>query len=85
MKYPALTDCKVCKLVYKYFLLLGILNKLCSDRDIVYEAKLFQGLINQLGIKKLRTSGYNANVNNFYYKSNVVVKMLLVKYVNFGG
>ena len=79
------TALTACKYVYNYFLLFGIPNKLYSDRDPAYEAKLFQGLMDKLGVKKLRTTGYNPKANGLCEKSNGLVKSFLMKYVNFVG
>ena len=47
---------------------------LYSERDPVYGAKLFQQLMKLLGIKKLRTTGYNAKANGLCEKLKGVVK-----------
>ena len=38
-----------------------------------------------LGIKKLRTTGYNAKANGLYEKLKGVIKQYLLKYTNFVG
>ena len=58
---------------------------LYSERDPVYEVKLFQQLMKLLGIKKLRTTGYNAKANGLCEKLKGVVKQYLLKYTNFVG
>ena len=60
--------------VLDYFMNFGIPLNLYSDRDPAYEAELFQQLMSHLGVKKLRTTGYNAKANGLYEKSNDIVK-----------
>ena len=52
-----------CKSVLDYFLTFGIPLKLYSDQDPAYESELFQLLMKDLGVKKLRTSGYRPPAN----------------------
>ena len=47
-----------CKYLFDYCLTFGIPIKLYSDRDPAFEAELFQLLMQQFGVKKLRSSGY---------------------------
>ena len=63
----------------------GIPLNLYSDRDPAYEAELFQQLMSHLGVKKLRTTGYNAKSNGLCVKSNDIVKKYLLKYVTSVG
>ena len=63
-----------------YVLKFGIPLKLYSDRDPAYEAKLFQELMQMLGIKKLRTTGYNPKANGLTEKSNQFTKNYLTAY-----
>ena len=42
--------------VYDYGLVYGIPDKIYSDQDPTFEANLFTQLMNQLGIKKSRTT-----------------------------
>ena len=53
---------------YDFMLTFGIPLKLYSDRDPAYEAKLFSELMKLLQVKKLRTTGYNANANGLCKK-----------------
>ena len=71
--------------IYDYVLTFGIPFKLYSDCDPAYEAQLFQELMKLLGVKKLRTTGYNAKANGLCEKLNGVVKQYLLKYTNFVG
>ena len=48
--------------------------KLYSYRDLSYEAKLFQLSIRELGVKKLRTTSYNAKENGLTEKGNEFIK-----------
>ena len=73
------------KCIYDYVLTFGIPLKLYSDRDPAYEAELFQELMKLLGVKKLRTTGYNAKANGLCEKLNGIVKQYLLKYTNFVG
>ena len=45
--------------LHDYILTYGIPLKILTDQDPSFESKLFKELCNLLGIKKLRTSGYN--------------------------
>ena len=60
--------------VLDYFMDFGIPLTLYSDRDAAYEAELFQQLMSHLGVKKLRTTGYNVKANGSCEKSNDTVK-----------
>ena len=71
------------KFIYDYCIMFGIPEKLYSDRDPAYESELFQQLMRQLGVKKLRTTGYNPKANGLCEKSNGIIKSFLMKYVNF--
>ncbi len=56
----------------------GIPKKLYSDRDPDFEAKLFY----LLGVKKLRTTGYNPKATGLTEESNKFTKSFLTKYSN---
>ena len=60
----------------------GISLKLYSDCDPAYEGEVFRTLMSTLGIKKLRTTGYNPKANGLCEKSNAIVKKYLQKYVS---
>ena len=66
--------------ILDYMLKFGIPLKLYSDRDPAYEAKLFQELMQMLGVKKLRTTGYNPKANGLTEKSNQFTKNYLTAY-----
>ena len=66
--------------IYDYVLTFGIPLKLYSNRDPVYEAELFQELMKLLGVKKLRTTGYNEKANGLCEKLKGIVKQYLLKY-----
>ena len=51
--------------------------KLLSDKDPSYEGHLFQCLMKNLGVKKLRTSGYRPNTNGLTEQSNTTTKNYL--------
>ena len=57
----------------------GIPLKLYSDCYPAYEGELFQQLMLHLGVKKLRTTGYNAKANGLCEISNDIVKKYLLK------
>ena len=64
-----------------YVLQFGIPDKLLSDQDPSYESNLFQCLMNNLGIKKLRTSGYRPNTNGLTEQSNTTIKNYLTAFL----
>ena len=68
--------------VLDFFLKFGIALKLYSDCDPAFESKLFQELMRLLGVKKLRTTGYNAKANGLTEKSNEFSKNYLTAYCN---
>ena len=68
--------------VVDYFLRYGIPRKLYSDRDPSYESSLFQNVMRKLGVKKLRTTGYNPQGNGLTEQSNQTCKNYLTAYVN---
>ena len=82
---PDRTSKTAAKCIYDYIVTYGIPFRLYSDRDAAYKAELFQELIKLLVIKKLRTTGYNAETNGLCEKLNDVVKQYLLKYTNFVG
>ena len=57
-----------------YILRFGIPDQLLSDQDPAYESHLFQELIRGLGVKKLRTTGYNPRSNGLTEQANATVK-----------
>ena len=65
------------KCVFDFFLKLGILLKLYSDRDPAFEVELFQILMELFGVKKLRTTGYNPRANELTEKCNEFIKNYL--------
>ena len=71
------------KCVFDFFLKLGILLKLYSDRDPASEAELFQILMELFGVKKLRTTGYNPRANGLTEKCNELIKNYLTSYPKF--
>ena len=71
-----------CKYLFDYCLTFGIPLKLYSDRDPAYESELFQLLMKQFGIAKLRTSGYRPQANGLTEQSNSIIKNYLRKYLN---
>ena len=82
---PDRTSKTATKCIYDYILTYEVQFRLYSDRDPAYEAELFQELTKLLGIKKLRSTGYNAKANGLCEKLNGVVKQYLLKYTNFVG
>ena len=62
--------------LHDYILTYGILLKILADQDPPFESKLFQGLCNSLGIKKLRTSGDNPRSNGLTEQSNLTTKII---------
>ena len=84
MKCYALKDRKAkiaCKSVLDNFLTFGIPLKLYSDQDPAYESELFQLLMKELGLKKLRTSGYRPQANGLTEQSNNTIKQYLTSYI----
>ena len=71
------------KCVFDFFLKLGILLKLYSDRDPASEAELFQILMELFGVKKLRTTWYNPRANELTEKCNEFIKNYLTSYAKF--
>ena len=71
------------KCVFYFFLKLGILLKLYSDRDPAFEVELFQILMELFGVKKLRTTGYNPRANELTEKCNEFIKNYLTSYARF--
>ena len=63
----------------------GIPLKLFSDRDPSFESSLYQELLRMLGVKKLRTCGYNPRSNGLTEKLNDYIKRYLATFVNFVG
>ena len=68
--------------IYDYVMNFGIPERLYSDKDPAFEAELFQELMQLLGIKKLRTTGYNPKANGLTEVSNRFTKGYLTKYCN---
>ena len=65
-----------------YCLKYGIPWRLFSDRDPAFESELFQILMKELGVSKIRTTGYNPRSNGLTEQSNAIVKDYLTAYVN---
>ena len=82
---PDRTSKTTAKCIYDYILTYEIPLRLFLDQNPAYEAELFQELMKLLGIKKLRTTGYNAKADCLCEKLNGVVKQYLLKYTNFVG
>ena len=61
---------------------LEIWNSLVSNRDPAFESELFQILMKELGVSKIRTTGYNPRSNGLTEQSNAIVKDYLTAYVN---
>lgn len=68
--------------IVDYFLRFGVPMKLYSDRDPSFEAELFQHVMNAMGVKKLRTTGYNPQANGLTEQSNLSCKNYLTSYVD---
>lgn len=71
--------------IYDYVMLFGVPEKIYSDCDPTYESELFKQLMVTLGVKKIQTTGYNANANRLCKKSNGIAKQYLLKYVHLLG
>ena len=67
--------------LHDYILTYGIPLKILTDQDPSFESKLFKELSSWLGIKKLRTSGYNARSNGLTEQSNLTTKNYLTAFV----
>ena len=67
--------------LHDYILTYYIPLKTLTDQDPSFESKLFQELCNSLGIKKLRTSGYNPRSNGLTEESNLTTKNYLTAFV----
>ena len=52
-----------------------------SDKDPNYESLLFKALMTNLGIKKIRTSGYRPNANGVTEQSNTTTKTYLTAFL----
>ena len=76
------TAATTCKYLFDYCLTFGIPFKLYSDRDPAFEAELFQLLMKQFGVAKLRTSGYRPQANGLTEQSNSTIKNYLRKYLH---
>eukprot|EP00112_Aurelia_sp_Birch-Aquarium-sp1_P015743 Seg3512.1 transcript_id=Seg3512.1/GoldUCD/mRNA.D3Y31 product="Retrovirus-related Pol polyprotein from transposon 412" pseudo=true protein_id=Seg3512.1/GoldUCD/D3Y31 len=70
------------KCVLDYCLKFGFPWRLFSDRDPAFESELFQILMKELGVSKIRTTGYNPRSNGLTEQSNAIVKDYLTAYVN---
>ena len=84
IKFYAIKDRKastasVC--LHDYILTYGVPLKILTDQDPSFESKLFQKLCNSLGIKKLRTSGYNPRSKGLTEQSNLTTKSYLTAFV----
>ena len=71
---PDRTSKTTAECIYDYISAYGIPLRLYSDCDSAYESELFQETMKLLGIKKLRTTGYNAKAHGLCEKLNGVVK-----------
>ena len=67
--------------LHDYILTYGIPLKTLTDQDPSFESKLFKELCNSLGIKELRTSGYNPRRNGLTEQSNLTTKNYLTAFV----
>ncbi len=65
-----------------YLMKFGLPYKLFSDQDPAFESELFQCLMKELGVKKLRTTSYNPQNNGLTEQSNSVTKQYLTAFVN---
>ena len=74
-----------CKYLFDHCLMFGIPLKLHSDGDPTFEEELFQLLMQQFGVKKLWTSGYQPQANDLTEQSNSTIKNYLRKYLNSKG
>ena len=70
------------KVLVDFILRFGVPRKLYSDRDPSYESDLFRYTMQKLGIKKLRTTGYNPQANGLTEQSNTTIKNYLTSYVH---
>ena len=48
-----------------------------SDQDPAFESELFQCILKELGVKKLRTTTYHAQSNGLTEQSNLTTKQYL--------
>eukprot|EP00493_Phyllostaurus_siculus_P007166 UN07240 len=62
----------------------GLPYKLFSDQDPAFESELFQCLMKELAVNKLRTTSYNPQSNGLTEQSNSVTKQYLTAFVNSG-
>ena len=69
------------KCVVDYSLKFGLPNKLLSDQDPSFESQLFQCVIKELGVKKLRTTAYHAQSNGLTEQSNSTTKQYLASVI----
>ena len=54
-----------------------------SDRDPSYEADLFQFVMKRMGVKRLRTTGCNPQVNGLTEQSMLIVKNCLTAFTSY--
>ena len=72
-----LTAPTAAKCVVDYSSLFGLPYKLLSDQDPCFESQLFQRVMKELGVKKFRTTAYNAQSNGLIEQSNSTTKQYL--------
>ena len=73
---PTATKC-----VVNYSLKFGLPYKLLSDQDPSFESQLFQCVMKELGVKKLRTTAYHARSNGLTEQSNSTTKQNLASVI----
>ena len=69
------------KCVVDYSLKFGLPYKLLSDQDPSFESLLFQCVMKELGVKKLRTTAYHAQSNGLTEQSNSTTKQYLASVI----
>ena len=63
----------------------SIPSEFYSDRNTTFESELFECLMFELKIKKLRTAEYNPRANELKEKSNECLKNFLTSHTKFSG
>ena len=79
------TAATAARYMYDYCMQLGVPIIIYSDKDPAFQSDFFRYLLSHLGIDKKTTTGYNPRANGLCEKSNGIVKLMLMKYVNFYG
>ena len=69
------------KCVVNYSLKFGLPCKLLSDQDTSFESQLFQCVMKELGVKKLRMTAYHAQSNGLTEQSNSTTKQYLASVI----